>query len=167
MISLHYTCKFCRKPGFAHADESGLTLITQLKWLANICCDRCGRYMVQKRKVLDALAKCCRILEVCRMSRNDKRGEAEAAALQNLMFLTKKLSEIVCSYYRVTNIWEEDFAQMIFDKPTKLSAIVSAYIRGVAHESRKAHENTKSVVKDETEHGTETQGETASLFQGA
>lgn len=126
MISIAYKCKFCGRDGITQADERGLEMINLQKWIPNICCNRCGKYMDDKRRVMAGIAKVCRELE---MGKPDKKPDS---AMEALRVLTRKMANIVCDYYHVQFFWEQDFAQQIFEKPSKCYAILAAYMRGVA-----------------------------------
>lgn len=131
-MNFTYTCKFCGREGIVTADEAGLSIFKPEVWIPRICCNRCGEYKVRRRGLEAAIFRVCRILETCRINLDgEKRDGLETRARENLVALTKKFSTLVCDYYRVTNIWEPDFADMIFEKPTKASVTIAAYVQGV------------------------------------
>jgi hypothetical protein len=76
---------------------------------------------------------------MCRVLQTDskvKSGDEKIKA--KLVILTKRFSQVACDYYRLTNVWEQDFADMIFTNPDKLHTILSTYLQQLARESRKA-----------------------------
>ncbi len=137
MKTYPYNCKFCGRPGTVQAADEGLYMFTLEKWIPNICCDRCGKYMERKRKIMESLKTVCRNLEVCRLKKQEVRAKVEPDYLVTLIAITKSLATIVNEHYRVTNTWEEEFAKEIFNNPTKFSTIVNVYINSVAGERRR------------------------------
>ncbi len=132
MKTFPYNCKFCGRHGTVQAAEEGLQIFTLEKWLPNICCNRCGKYMVRKRKILAQLEKVCRNLELCRLKKKAIREELEPDYMAAIIAITKSLATIVNEYYRIANTWEEEFANQIFNEPSKFSTVVAAYIQGAA-----------------------------------
>ncbi len=141
MKNFAYNCKFCGRPGIVQADEAGLGMFSIEKWLPRICCNRCGEFMDQKRKCEQAILQVCRIIETCRINlAEEKRKGVETRAKMNLESYTKKYASVVCNYYRVTNVWEQQFADMIFKKPTKAATALAVYIQGIAREARQGNQ---------------------------
>lgn len=137
-MNFAYNCQFCRRPGIATADEEGLKIIKPEVWVPRLCCDRCGDYKVKRRGLEAALFKVARIVETCRINLDgEKRRGIETKARENLVALTKKFCGVVCDYYRLTNVWEQDMADMIFEKPRKLSIVLSTYVVGISKEAKR------------------------------
>jgi len=133
MNSYAYNCKFCSKPGIVKADPLGLEMFTLEKWLPKIACNRCGAFMDLKFKITQELNRMCRVLQT---DSKVKRGDEKIKA--KLVILTKRYSQVACDYYRLTNVWEEQFAEMIFDHPGELYTILNTYLQQLAREARKA-----------------------------
>jgi len=132
-----YNCKFCGNPGIVTGDDEGLKMVKPEIWLPRICCNRCGDYMVSKRKLTEAIVKTCRIIESCRINLGpEKRAAVETRCREQLVDLSKRFATMVCNYYRLTNIWEQQFADMLADKPDKCTTVLSMFIQGMAKESK-------------------------------
>ena len=112
-----------------YADEEGLTIIHNEKWLPKICCNRCGKYMEDKRKLLDSISKFC-----CSIDPATNNGKA----MQVMSILTKRLAETVCAYYKVKVVWNEELPKIILENPRYSFAAISTYIQGVQKQSKKA-----------------------------
>lgn len=131
MKPFDYRCKFCGKPGVVYGDEEGLEFINPAKWLPNICCTRCGKYMDEKRKVVDGLSKACRTLEMVKLMSAPKQMEAITRGKSALDRLTRMLAEVVCNHYKVQTVWSDELPQMILDKPDSLHRVIALYIQGI------------------------------------
>jgi len=138
-MNFAYKCKFCGKPGIVTGDGEGLALIKPEIWLPKICCDRCGDYMVQKRKLTEAFTRICRSLESCRATVGiEKRATMETVCKSRIVDLTKRFAALACNYYRLTNVWDQEFSDMMFENPGKFPTILSTYLSGLAREARRA-----------------------------
>jgi len=137
-MNFAFKCKFCGKPGVVTGDDAGLEIIKPEKWIPNICCNRCGDYMVRKRKNQTAIFNLCRSLETSRFNlRGEKLNDMENRVRERLVDATKALCSIVCNYYRTTTVWDQEFPAMLMDKPDKAGVVIGVYIRSVAKEAKK------------------------------
>jgi hypothetical protein len=139
MKTFDYNCKFCGKPGTVEGDEAGLHMFKPEVWLPKMACNRCGKYLEEKRRQMTDLLKACRVLQTCRASKGDKVKAIEEQTHLKLEILTKRFSTLVCDYYRLTNVWDREFPELLFEKPHAVEILVGVYIRGMAHEAKKAY----------------------------
>jgi hypothetical protein len=139
MKTFSYNCKFCGKPGTCQADESGLWMFHPEIWLPKMACNRCGKFMEESRTHGDAIAKVCRTLQTCRTGLDERRKqEIEATAKLKLVMLTKRLAMLVCDYHRVTNVWDQEFCEILFEKPEFCRMSIRVYLRGIRHVAKEA-----------------------------
>lgn len=138
MKTFDYNCKFCGKPGTVEADEAGLYMFKPEVWLPKIACNRCGKFMEEKRRQSVDLFKACRVLQTCRATKSVKTKEIEEQIKLKLEIITKRFSTLVCDYYRVANVWDREFPSLLFDKPDGVEIAIGVYIRGVAAAAKKA-----------------------------
>ena len=107
-------------------------------WLSKMACNRCGKFMETKRNQSADLSKACRVLQTCRASKGEKVKAIEEQTRLKLEVLTKRFSTLVCDYYRVTNVWDREFPDLLFDKPDSVEIAIGVYVRGVAAAAKKA-----------------------------
>ena len=83
------------------------------------------------------MARICRGLEICRLNRDSKQREkGEKESQIQIVELTKRYAALVCWHYFQTNIWEPDFADMIFKNPTKAFIVMDMYANGIRRQSK-------------------------------
>lgn len=132
-----YKCRLCGHNGIVTFDESGLWMFKLEIWLPKIVCDRCGKYVEDRRRASDAIFRACRILETATATLDaEKRGGIETRIREKLNKLTQRFSSIVCSYHRLTDVWEPDFPDMLCASPTKAGKILSDYVFGISKMAR-------------------------------
>lgn len=131
-MNVAYKCKFCGREGIAVADDEGASMFVLEKWTPALCCDRCADFMVTKRNQQAKIERACVFLGQSRQTLDgSKLREIEAAVREKLVEMTKRFSAIVCDHYRKTNVWENDFVEMLMDHPDKLYQICAQYVRGI------------------------------------
>ncbi len=132
-MNIDYTCKFCRRTGIAQlADDLPADWIQLDKWKAMLCCNRCADYMEAKRKCLWAIRKAAILLAQMRVTATGQELlKIEAAVRERLVGLTKRFAAVVCDYLLVETVWEEEFVNMLMDKPDRCEDIASHYVRGI------------------------------------
>ena len=131
-----YVCRFCAKPGSVVYGDSPTEMLAADAWFRMLCCDRCGDFRIAMREVKRKMQHV-----VIQIINAPRRGSPEhsklmASAGEYVSELTKKITTLVCDFYRVQNIWDRDFAAQIMEKPNKSDIIIKAYIGGVARFSR-------------------------------
>ena len=116
--TMPYACKFCSKPGMVKAYTEGFAMIKPEIWIPNIACNRCAGFKTALRKLENSVANACQILNTCRASlEGEKKNGVETRIRTRIDDFTKRICNITCEHYRVTNVWSEDFTQMILDAP--------------------------------------------------
>lgn len=135
-MNFAYKCKFCGKPGIVTGDDEGLKTIKPEIWLPKICCNRCGDFMVAKRRVTDAIARTCRMIINSRFKPLADRAESDRDYLACLTAQTKRYAHLACEYHRLTNVWDEAFPRMLFEQPDKAGIALKIYLRGLAKEAK-------------------------------
>ncbi len=129
-MRIEYTCKFCRAPGWVDCDIAPEITIQTDVWRAMLCCNRCGDFMVERRKLTESISKVCRIIGVVRSTmRETIIRDTETKAFEKLEFLTKRFSRLVCDYYKKTAVWEPEFPRMILEHPEQVNKVLNDYFR--------------------------------------
>lgn len=127
-----YHCKFCKKPGIVTCDDRFTDMFKIEKWLAMICCERCGKYMESKRSVQEAIRECAISLVRIKQARAEqKNSEMMGKIREALDLLCLRFAEIVCDYFKVQTVFEPEFVQVVYDRPQNSMAALDRYIRGV------------------------------------
>lgn len=131
---LNYNCKFCGKPGRVDAGENTHGIFDLTKWVKILCCDPCGKYMVDKRKIQDAIKAQCLDLWAIRKQEKDveKVSKAEVKAEENLIALTKRYAHMICEHNRRETLWDAEFVNSLMDRPRQCENILRIYRLGIA-----------------------------------
>jgi len=134
MREITYTCRFCKTTRSFESDTSGAEKlgINVEKWIANICCDRCGTFHSKRSSLTEKIGKVCFALRTARGGKDEDIQKFESAAREKLELLTKKLAGIVCDYYQFARVWESEFVTQLMDRPTMYEVAIKVYIKGVA-----------------------------------
>lgn len=136
MKKISYVCPLCKKSGITHYDDDCPDeFVLKLKDL--IHCNRCANWKEDKSRLLGMLGKACSGVAVIR--RGIAKSEESEAKQQQLLskakesidIITKKLAKVACEYYRITNIWDKQFADMLFDNPDRWPKLVGVYLSGL------------------------------------
>lgn len=104
-----------------------------------VSCNQCADFFQARLKIRE------RICKITFSLWREKSGEinssrASESELRSKYFPiivteTKQLSTLECEFYNLTNVWEPEFAEMIFDKPNFISKILTNYSAGLHRES--------------------------------
>lgn len=132
-MNIDYKCKFCGRTGWVEAPEGELGMFRVPLWTPLLCCDRCADYRRVRRKVWDAVERCCVALLQLRLCVTLSH-EQEAILRQAFTRLTKRFAGIVCDYFRQARVWEADFVEMLMAQPAKYQSILGGYERGMGRE---------------------------------
>ncbi len=121
-----YNCKFCGNPGSVEIEDNDATMFCVEKWAKLLCCDRCGKFQVAKRRIADTVKKNCISLLQRRKTTPDKEKlkEAEAAVRVSLVLLCSKYAEIVCKRWRKRNDFDDSFADDLMKQPQNCEAVL-------------------------------------------
>lgn len=131
-MKLNTNCKFCDKPVWVECDDGGLSILNPEVWLPKIACNRCAEYKVNLRRAESSVYSTCQLLRGCRQNMSGSaRIELESKVREKLDTLTKRISTVVCDYFRVVNQWERDFTDNIFENPMKAGTVIGVYIRTI------------------------------------
>lgn len=133
-MKLEYNCKFCRRPGFVVIGDTPIEHEAAERWFPMLCCDRCGIFREKIRKVRMAIRGLA-------LKFSNPEGRTPVEIIQKsseaITEATKKVTTLVCDYYRVQNIWSRDFPQQIFDNPARADLVIKNYIQGVSEIAKK------------------------------
>lgn len=131
-----YVCRFCAKPGSVVYGDTPVELEAANRWFKFPCCDRCGNFRMAIRELKKKIQHVAiQIINAPRRG-SPEHSKLMASAGEYVSQLTKKITTLVCDFYRVQNIWDRDFADQIMEKPDKSDVIIKVYIAGVAKYSR-------------------------------
>ena len=135
LTKILYNCKICGKQGMSSYDP-----VCPIKdfnaWKSMLTCNSCYDFRHEFNKVGSAVAKQAYSLVLSRQTMdNDMEGKIKPV----IDMLTKKICSLVCNHYRVTNVWDESFADQILEKPDKAWFFLNFYRRGVQDSAKQAH----------------------------
>lgn len=129
-MNIAYECKFCNRPGIVIMEESPGIQFQIEKWKPILCCNRCGDFMVAKRKITDLIQRNAACLNVCRITlQGEKLLKAESMCREAFTKLTKQFATVVCDYFRKTNVWDQEFVNMLMDKPDRFWHLCNQYMK--------------------------------------
>jgi hypothetical protein len=125
-----YTCRFCGAKHVAEYDDDcpGMQLES---WMKLICCNRCADYNVGRRDITDGIAAACRLVQIGTFNGKRLAQEKEASVREALTKLTKRYATLICDSLRLTNVWDPDFVNQLFEHPDKWPTILRAYVTGL------------------------------------
>ena len=131
MMPVPYKCRVCGCDGIAYSSEDGESEFTSIfsRWLT---CNRCADYRQGKRKWGEAIASVCVRLRICQLA-GTMDQDIEDSARKRLHDLTQSYSHIVCTYHHCEDIWEEEFVNLLIEKPHLIWVTLREYERGVPH----------------------------------
>lgn len=119
-----YTCGLCGKPGEAEYESDMVHNID--RWVSILHCNRCADF----RSMLRKLRENCKRLTVLRwqLQKFGKMTEDRETTIRTqLASLTKAISQLVCTHWRVAIVWEPDFVNQMLNFPDKTEFIVNHY----------------------------------------
>lgn len=117
---IEYTCPCCGKPGTAEYDPEYVREIG--KWKPMLHCDRCADFRSELSRLRESAKRVCMIILTT--------GEISKSR-DKLTEITKKISNVVCNQWRVTNVWEPDFVNQLVDQPRQSDTIINLFARGI------------------------------------
>jgi len=127
-MKIEYTCKFCRVQRWVELDNDSDIFAIE-RWKPMLCCDRCADFMQEKRKLTDRINRVADALELIRQGFG--KQASESAIRSKFEFYTKKFAALVCDYFRKTTVWDEEFVNMLMEKPEESHKICAHYVRGI------------------------------------
>lgn len=133
-MNIEYVCKFCGRPGVAclpdDIDSSSLegeSFFSVGFWKRILCCNRCADYMESKRALTTRIIKVAMLYYANK--RNTSTPEKETKVRESLTFLTKQFASLVSKHFDKLNVWDNEFVNMLMDRPEKAASICASYIR--------------------------------------
>jgi len=129
---IDYICKFCGSKRVLECDTPPDCPPMDLdKWKKMLVCDGCADFERARRDTEDNIRKQCIALVIVRKSRVkvEKLDEVEQKCRENLVFLTKRLSELICKRNRRPMQWEPEVVEFIMQKPQDPWPVVNRFKR--------------------------------------
>jgi hypothetical protein len=91
-----------------------------------VSCNRCSDFFMERFKVRETI--CNLAWEIYNFTRvGTNKPNAIQQCREAIIAATKKLASLECEFYNLQNFWEMEFAQMIFEKPEKVTRILKDY----------------------------------------
>ena len=118
---IEYACKFCGQPRVLTCDiPSDCPPVNLEKWKKMLVCDSCADFERARRDTEENIRRQCMALNVVRVSpvKVEKMAEVEQKCRTNLVFLTKRLAELICKRNRRPIQWEPEVVEFIMQNPT-------------------------------------------------
>ena len=134
MTSTAYTCKLCRRTGVASYDETA-PISDLSKWLPLLHCNHCSDWLEAKNRLTAKIAQLCRIIQVGQAWHPTKPEQVRertaklTSAANGLEVITKAMAGAACNYFHLTNVWEQDFADLLAENPAQHPRIITDYLR--------------------------------------
>lgn len=126
-MKLARDCKFCKRHMILEIDDAYAELGDPYKLLQYACCDRCADIREKRRKIEGQIKRACMILaqSTGKLKKEQRDGIREA-----LMELTKRYARMVAEWYNFSGMsWDEEFVNLLMDKPAKFGDILGQYWR--------------------------------------
>ncbi len=132
-MMINYACKFCGRPAQVDPGPDRFGIFDMKKWITLLCCNSCGEFMEDKRKIEDAVKHECLRIWAYRKQEKDhqKVSKEEVRAEEILTALTKRYARLVCDHYRVAFTWDAEFTNMLMDNPQKSNSILFTFRNGI------------------------------------
>lgn len=129
---IEYNCKFCHRHGEVEVDN-GIEMFTIRSWQHFLCCNRCADFMVSKRKLVERINKIADALSVARsgFSSQSKISAVESTVRSKFEFYTRQFAKLVYDYFNKATVWDEEFVNLLMEKPGDSHIICARYIRGI------------------------------------
>ena len=115
------TCKFCQTPITVSVDDDYAKLGDPYKILKLATCNFCADIRVERRRLDERIARCCRNLSLLPEGESKARDKLKLAMEK----LTKHYAELVCRWHHAQgSMWEEEILNSILDKPLEWPHII-------------------------------------------
>lgn len=125
-MNIAYKCKFCGLEGIVTVQDDLMFEVD--KWKSLLVCNRCGDYHEKKRGVIDNVKSSAIFLMTCRRTmKGEGLAKVETGVRSTLERITKRLADIVCEHYRATNWWDQEFVNLLMDRPDDFWKICRQY----------------------------------------
>lgn len=131
---IEYTCKFCGKHNVLTTDIPADCPPLELEhWKKMLVCDSCADYERSRRDTEELIRKQAIAIMMVRKSnvKVEKLSEVEQKCRENLVWLTKKLAELVCARNHKPITWEPDVVNSILEHPDRLGNILGHFKRSL------------------------------------
>lgn len=138
-MKIDYKCKYCGRPGQAESDDDDSTMFQVEKWKPILACNRCADFMDQKGRLFDKIKTVCIFLIQSEKLTGDKASKIESIAREKLTTLTKSLATLACGHYRLQNVWDNEFVNMLIDQPRRWGHIAYHYVKSIKSQSETQH----------------------------
>ena len=127
-MKLDYQCKLCGHKSTVEVDDD-LELFTIAQWKTILCCNRCADFLGEKRAVVEKINRVAGLLELKRKGFAAK--VAESAIREKFDFHARKFAALVCHHFHKSMVWDEEFVNLLMEKPENSHRICAHYLRGV------------------------------------
>lgn len=131
MTQLLYHCKICKAQGMANYNPD-CPIQDLEKWRVNICCARCYTFYDSYQKLKRQIARVCyALVNIKRITDYKVKRDWEVKCCDILTKTTKRVATLCCDYYKLADVWSEDFVEQLREQPDKCYVILKAYHAGV------------------------------------
>jgi hypothetical protein len=145
-----YTCRYCGAKRIAEYDDDCPGMHLE-KWLKLICCNRCADYNVDRREITDGIAASCRQIQIGTFNGKKLAPEKEAFVRETLTKLTKRYTTLLCDSLGLTNVWDSDFVNQLFDHPDKWPKILRLYMEELEALKRRIQPSREDALEADDE----------------
>lgn len=131
-MNIAYTCKICKKPGIASADECPAEWVNKLAPM--LTCDPCAD---NRREYIDSIVL---IGDLCARTERMKMLQIDAteakmmtdAIDRGLVTATRRYCTAIAKTFNLAReVWDRDFVDQLISYPGKVNTILKAYRRGL------------------------------------
>ncbi len=136
---IDYLCQFCQRPGVAYYDDScpGMHLDV---WRKILACNHCADFREGVNRFTESIARSARSFAILQTSKLPEiRTESARTTREKLTVKTKDFAAHVCKFHHITNQWEEDFVEIIMERPDMVLRLLKDYERRIAKIAEDAH----------------------------
>jgi hypothetical protein len=127
-MNIEYQCKLCGRKGAVEVDD-GVELFTIAEWKPILCCNRCADFLESKRNLEDKIKKVAIVLNLVRRGFGGKYSES--AIREKFDFHARKFAALVCHHFHKSMVWDDEFVNLLMDKPENSHRICAHYLRGI------------------------------------
>ena len=151
MIQTPYKCRFCQKEGIAWAsDDSNPEWNTTFAKM--LSCNNCADYRRRYVRYRDAIEKTCLQIVTARKTLSpEKCRQIEENKQLSLETLTKSFSHVVCKHHAIVDCWEQEFVNLLMEKPEKAWTILCDFESRIKHDREIADENESKKLHEKKE----------------